>query len=191
MIELAQKIRDHGTYLGNGILKVDGFLNHQIDAGLMHRAGQEFAKRFAATTPDIILTAEISGIAPAAMAGLAMDLPVVYARKHRPITMPENVFMSSAPSHTKGKIVQLMVSPEFLKADQRVLIIDDFLATGKTLNGLVDIVGQAQAELVGIGAVIEKSFEGGREMLSKLGIQIESLAIIDSLSEAGIEVRAG
>ncbi len=191
MIELAQKIRDHGTYLGNGILKVDGFLNHQIDAGLMYRAGQEFAKRFVTTSPDIILTAEISGIAPAAMAGLAMNVPVVYARKHRPITMPENVYTSSAPSHTKGKIVQLMVSPEFLKADQRVLIIDDFLATGKTLNGLVDIVSQAGGDLVGIGAVIEKSFEGGREMLTKLGVQIESLAIIDSLSDAGIEVRAG
>ncbi len=191
MKELVQKIQEHGVYLGNGILKVDSFLNHQIDAGLMHRGGVEFANRFAATKPDVILTAEISGIVPATMTALQMQLPIVFARKHRPITMPKDVYSSSAPSHTKGKIVELMVSPEYLKAGQRVLIIDDFLATGKTLQGLVQIVGQAQAELVGIGAVIEKSFEGGRALLSTLGVQIESLAIIDALSDDGIEVRGG
>jgi len=149
----------------------------------MREAGVEIARRFAGTNPTRILTAEVSGIIPAVMAGLAMgNLPVVYARKHKPITMREPVYIDSAPSHTKGGEVLLMVSPEFLGGDDRILIVDDFLASGRTIDALARIVHQSGAELVGIAAVVEKTFEGGREVLSHWGVPIESLAIIRDMS---------
>ncbi len=141
MEALRQRILDEGENLGNGILKIDSFLNHQLDPELMEAVGEEVAIRFADTHPTRILTAEVSGIIPAVMAGKAMgNLPVVYARKHKPITMMEPVYVDSAPSHTKGGEVMLMVSPEFLHAGDRVLIVDDFLASGKTINALCRIV---------------------------------------------------
>lgn len=188
MQALKERIEKEGTNLGRGILKVDSFLNHQIDPKLMDAVGKELARRFALAGATRILTAEISGIAPAVATGLHMGLPVVYARKHRPITMPETAFRATAPSHTKGNLVELLVSPEYLFASDKILIIDDFLATGKTLMGLIDIVKQAGAQLVGIGAVIEKSFEGGRDLLSQFGVQLESVAIITNLSDGKIEL---
>jgi xanthine phosphoribosyltransferase len=181
MKELEERIRREGKNLGNGILKVDGFINHQVDPQLMNACGQEFARRFEKLGATRVLTAEISGIAPALMAALHLGLPVVYARKHKPITMPDQVFLTLSPSHTKGRMVELIVSPEYLGHGERVLIIDDFLASGATILGLVRLANAAGAEVIGIGAVIEKSFEGGRQALAHLGVPVESLACITAM----------
>lgn len=181
MIELIERIRRDGKNLGNGILKVDGFINHQVDPMLMDACGREFARRFANVRATKVLTAEISGIAPALTTALHLGLPVVYARKTKPITMPDQVFLTTAPSHTKGRMVELIVSPEFLANGERILIIDDFLASGATIWGLVRLAQTAGATIVGIGALIEKVFEGGRDLLKPLGVPIESLAVIRSL----------
>lgn len=181
MIELIERIRRDGKNIGNGILKVDGFINHQVDPMLMDACGREFARRFANVRATKVLTAEISGIAPALTTALHLGLPVVYARKTKPITMPDQVFLTTAPSHTKGRMVELIVSPEFLANGERILIIDDFLASGATIWGLVRLAQTAGATIVGIGALIEKVFEGGRDLLKPLGVPIESLAVIRSL----------
>ncbi|HET59661.1 MAG TPA: xanthine phosphoribosyltransferase [Chloroflexi bacterium] len=180
---LIKRIKESGQNLGNGILKVDGFINHQVDPMLMDACGEELARRFKDCGATRILTAEISGIGPALMTGKYMQLPVVYARKHKPITMPDQVFLTLAPSHTKGRMVELIVSPDYLKSGERILIIDDFLASGATIAGLVRLVEVAGAELVGIGALVEKLFEGGRAMLSRPGLQIESLACITNMDD--------
>jgi xanthine phosphoribosyltransferase len=138
-----------------------------------------------------VLTAEISGIAPALTTALALGVPVVYGRKSKPITMPDEVFIATAPSHTKGKEVQLMVSPEFLGAADKVLIIDDFLATGYTIQALVRLAQQAGAEVIGVGAVIEKSFEGGRAKLEAQGIRVRSLAVIEKMTDDEIFFAEG
>ncbi len=190
MKELEERIRREGQDLGNGILKVDGFVNHQVDAALMDECGKEFARRFARLGATKVLTAEISGIAPALTTALHLGLPVVYARKNKPITMPDQVYLTLAPSHTKGRMVELIVSPEYLGHGERVLIIDDFLASGATILGLARLAKAAGAEVVGVGALIEKVFEGGREALKPLGLPIESLACITSM-EGGRIVFAG
>ncbi|PKN94579.1 MAG: xanthine phosphoribosyltransferase [Chloroflexi bacterium HGW-Chloroflexi-6] len=187
MKELVEKIAREGKNLGNGILKVDGFVNHQVDAGLMNLCGLEFARMFRHLGATKILTAEISGIAPALTTAIHLGLPVVYARKTKPITMPDQVYLTLAPSHTKGRMVELIISPEHLPHGERVLIIDDFLATGATILGLVRLAQTAGAEIVGVGALIEKTFEGGREALASLGVQVESLAKISSLDDGKIE----
>jgi len=179
--ELVERIRSEGKALGNGILKVDGFVNHQVDAVLMDACGREFARRFAGIGATKVLTAEISGIAPALTTALHLGLPVVYARKTKPITMPDIVLLTVAPSHTKGVITELIVSPEYLGSGERVLIIDDFLASGATIMGLVRLAQTAGATIVGIGTLIEKSFEGGRAALAPLGVLVESLAVIKSM----------
>src|SRR5512136_2364402 len=183
MKELQERILREGKNLGNGILKVDSFINHQVDAGLMDACGQELARRFRDIGATKVLTAEISGIAPAVSAAFHLRLPVVYARKHKPITMPDQVFLTLSPSHTKGRMVELIVSPEYLGHGEKVLIIDDFLASGATILGLARLAKAAGAEVVGIGALIEKSFEGGREALKSLGLPIESLARISSMHD--------
>ncbi len=183
MQALKERIQRDGKNLGNGILKVDGFVNHQVDPVLMYECGEEFARIFADLKATKILTAEISGIAPAVATGIHLGLPVVYARKTKPITMPDQVFLTLAPSHTKGRMVELIVSPEYLSHGERVLIIDDFLASGATIMGLVRLAQTAGAEIVGIGALIEKTFEGGRDLLSTLGVPVKSLACITSLDD--------
>jgi xanthine phosphoribosyltransferase len=147
----------------------------------MFEAGKEFASRFKDVGATKILTAEISGIAPAVSTGYHLNLPVVYARKHKPITMPDQVFLTLAPSHTKGRTVELIISPEYLAGGERVLIIDDFLASGATILGLVRLAQTAGAVIVGIGTLVEKVFEGGREKLAPLNIPVESLAAITSM----------
>lgn len=178
---LKDRILKEGQNLGGGILKVDGFINHQVDPKLMDVCGQEFARIFQNIGATKILTAEISGIAPALTTGMHMNLPVVYARKHKPITMPDQVFLTLTPSHTKGRTVELIVSPEYLANGERVLIIDDFLASGATILGLVRLAHAAGARVVGIGALIEKTFEGGRQALSHLNIPIVGLAQITAM----------
>lgn len=181
MEALIEKIRREGKNLGGGILKVDGFINHQVDPQLMDACGRELARRFRDIGATKVLTAEISGIAPALTTGLHLGLPVVYARKHKPITMPDQVFLTLTPSHTKGRTVELIVSPEYLAGGERVLIIDDFLASGATILGLARLAQTAGATIVGIGALVEKTFEGGRQALAHLGVPIESLAMIRSM----------
>lgn len=184
MQALKDKIREEGQYLGDGILKIDGILNHQMDPRLIKAMGEEIKRLFADANPTRILTAEVSGIAPALMAAMAFDVPVVYARKHKPVTMYGPIFLETAPSHTKGGETFLMVAAEYLPPGERVLIVDDFLASGKTLLALARMVEQAECTLVGIAAVVEKSFEEGRQKLfDKYGVQIESLANIAYLDE--------
>jgi xanthine phosphoribosyltransferase len=186
MEALKQRILQEGKNLGGGILKVDGFINHQVDPQLMDECGREFARLFANLGATRVLTAEISGIAPALATAMHLKLPVVYARKTKPITMPDQVYLTVAPSHTKGRMVELIVSPEYLAKGERVLIIDDFLATGSTIMGLVRLAHAAGAEVVGIGTLIEKSFEGGRAALEHLGLQVESLVCLSSMDNGQI-----
>lgn len=186
MDALRRRILAEGRNLGGGILKVDGFLNHQVDPQLMNECGHELARRFAPARATKVLTAEISGIAPAFSTALVLGVPLVYARKQKPITMPDQIYLTLAPSHTKGLNVELIVSPEYLGSSERVLIVDDFLATGQTILGLARLAKAAGAAIVGIGVVIEKSFEGGRAALSSLGVPIEALAIVADMSDGKI-----
>jgi xanthine phosphoribosyltransferase len=189
---LVDRIRAEGRNLGRGILKVDGFINHQLDPALTLAMGEAFAQRFAqAGVMGItkIITAEVSGIAPALTTGIVLGAPVLYARKTRPITMAQGMYRAKAPSHTKGGIVELIVSPEYLLPHDRVLLIDDFLATGKTIAALAQLVEQCGATLCGIGCIIEKSFEGGRQELAHLNVPIISLAVIESMEGEMIVVR--
>jgi xanthine phosphoribosyltransferase len=186
MRELQDRIMQEGKNLGDGILKVDGFINHQVDPLLMDACGRELAQRFKGVNATKILTAEISGIAPAVSTAFHLKLPVVYARKHKPITMPDEVFLTLSPSHTKGRMVELIISPEYLGRGERVVVIDDFLATGATIQGLVRLAQTAGSTIVGIGALIEKTFEGGRGALAYLGVPIEALVQIVSMDNGQI-----
>jgi xanthine phosphoribosyltransferase len=186
MKALIDRIRAEGENLGGGILKVDGFVNHQVDPVLMDACGKELARRFSPTKPTKVLTAEISGIAPALTTASHLGLPVVYARKAKPITMPDEIYLTLAPSHTKRRTVELIVSPEYLGSDERVLVIDDFLASGETIMGLARLAQTAGAEIVGIGTLIEKRFEGGRGLLSQLDVPVESLAVILNMDDGKI-----
>jgi len=181
--ELEERILRDGKNLGGGILKVDSFVNHQVDPLLMDICGREFARRFASVGATKVLTAEISGIAPALTTAIHLGLPVVYARKTKPITMPDQVYLTLAPSHTKGRMVELIVSPEYLANGEKVLIIDDFLASGQTILGLARLAEASGSRIVGIGALIEKTFEGGRDALKTLNVPIESLACITSMED--------
>lgn len=184
---LKERILAEGKNLGRGILKIDSFLNHQIDPALMEAIGEDIAAKFTDTRPSRILTAEVSGLIPAAMVGKAMgNVPVVYARKRKPITMMEPVYIETAPSHTKGNEVSLMVSPEFIHAGEHILIVDDFLATGRTIDALCRIVQNAEAELIGIAAVVEKTFEHGRDILASWNVPIYAAATITDMSDGKI-----
>jgi xanthine phosphoribosyltransferase len=190
MRELQERISREGKNLGNGILKVDGFINHQVDPVLMDACGRELAQRFRDIGATKVLTAEISGIAPAVTTAYHLNLPVVYARKTKPITMPDQVFLTLSPSHTKGRMVELIVSPEYLGHGERVLIIDDFLATGATILGLVRLAQTAGSTVVGIGALIEKTFEGGRDALSVLEVPVVALVQITAMEGNQIKFAA-
>ncbi len=190
MEALKARILAEGRNLGHGILKVDSFINHQVDPTLMLAVGKDLALRFAGVGATKVLTAEISGIAPAVLTALELDVPVVYARKTKPVTMTTPVYVEAAPSHTKGMDTFLMVSPEFLGPGDRILIIDDFLASGQTIDALVRLVRHAGAELVGIGALIEKRFEGGRERFADLRVPIQALAVITSMEQGQITFQA-
>jgi xanthine phosphoribosyltransferase len=181
--ELEERILRDGQVKSGGILKVDSFVNHQVDPLLMDSCGREFARLFASVGATKILTAEISGIAPALTTAIHMGLPVVYARKTKPITMPDQVYLTLAPSHTKGRMVELIVSPEYLANGEKVLIIDDFLASGQTILGLVRLAEAAGSKVVGIGTLIEKLFEGGRSVLQSTGVPVHSLACITSMTD--------
>ncbi|CAA9588945.1 MAG: Xanthine phosphoribosyltransferase [uncultured Truepera sp.] len=193
METLVRRIRQEGRSLGQGILKVDGFINHRLEPALTLEMGRAFAARFGAlgvTDVSKVVTAEVSGIAPALATGVALGVPVVYARKKRPVTMPD-ALISYAPSRTKGGVTPLYLSPEYVGADDRVLLIDDFLASGQTILALAELIGRCGAALLGVGCAVEKTFEPGRETLSGLGVPVVSLAAVTALSGAGVRVENG
>ncbi|HEX7003021.1 MAG TPA: xanthine phosphoribosyltransferase [Trueperaceae bacterium] len=189
MKELRERILAEGRVLPGNILKVDGFLNHQLDPRLTLEMGREFRRRFEAagvTGVSRVVTAEVSGIGPGLATAIAFDVPLVYARKKRPVTMSDRALEARAPSHTKGGITSLLVSPEYLRPGDRTLLIDDFLASGRTVVALAQLIEGAGAKLVGAGFVIEKSFAGGRSLLGPLGVPLVSLAVVSSLGVDGI-----
>lgn len=175
---LEERILKDGTVLGKDVLKVDNFLNHQIDPVLMQELGNAFADYFADRNITKILTVETSGIAPAVFAGLALGVPVVFARKHKSLTLTDNLYCASVYSFTKNTTNEIAISKNFLSSEDHVLLIDDFLANGQAATGLVDICQQAGASIAGIGIVIEKSFQRGRQELEAQGFDILSLARI-------------
>jgi len=175
---LEDRIREDGQVLGADVLKVDNFLNHQIDPDLMMALGEEFHRRFQDAPITKILTVESSGIAPALAAGMAFHVPVVFARKHKSLTLKDNLYTATVYSFTKKTSNEISISKKFLSSDDNVLIIDDFLANGQAVEGLIEIIGQAQATLSGVGIVIEKTFQKGRQLLDERHIHVESLARI-------------
>lgn len=183
---LEQKILTEGNVLSESVIKVDSFLNHQIDPVLMREIGTEFTERFAGRGITKILTLESSGIAPATMTGLAMGVPVIFARKRKSLTLNDNLYTAEVHSFTKKETNEISVSKDYLSNEDTILIMDDFLANGQAVSGLMDIADQAGAKLGGVGIVIEKGFQDGGKRLRKQGIQLESLATIASLSDKQI-----
>ena len=189
MKPLINRIIQNVRSLDGGILKVDRFINHQMDPYLMKQVAVELMNRFSESHPTKILTVEASGIAPAVMLGYLMELPVVFAKKKQPSTMSD-FYASKVRSFTKQRDYTLIISHDYLSPDDRVLFVDDFLAYGNTGLGIVDLCRQAGAELVGMGFIIEKEFQHGRELLQAEGItRIESLAIIESLDNCEIKIK--
>ncbi|GGJ65807.1 xanthine phosphoribosyltransferase [Deinococcus aquiradiocola] len=192
MQSLVNAIREHGIILPGGILKVDGLVNHQLLPAVTRDMGQQFAAYFRPLAPTKILTIEVSGIAPAIVTAIELNVPMVYARKKRPITMKDPAFHAQSVSRTKGGVVDLFVSGEYLGPGDRVVVIDDFLASGGTLLALNGMIEQSGATLLGLGCVIEKQFEGGREKLAHLGVPIHTLANIVRMNEQeGVIVESG
>lgn len=185
---LKERILQDGRCFPGGILKVDNFINHQMDPILMKSIGVEFVKRFASAEINKVITVEASGIAPAIMVGYLLELPVVFAKKKKPSTM-ENMLVTSVYSFTKQRNYEVCVSRDFLCPGDKVLFIDDFLANGNAAKGMIDLVRQAGAELAGMGFIIEKAFQDGGKLLRDQGIHVESLAVIDSLDNCQIHMR--
>jgi xanthine phosphoribosyltransferase len=165
MKALKDRIMAEGKNLGNGILKVDGFINHQVDPMLMDACGQELARRFRELGATKVLTAEISGIAPALTTAFHLGLPLFTLENTNRLPCQIRFFLTLSPSHTKGRMVELIISPEYLAGGEKVLIIDDFLASGSTILGLVRLAETAGAKIVGIGTLIEKEFRRRAEGL--------------------------
>ena len=184
---LKEKIEKEGKVLSDVVLKVDSFLNHQIDPLLMKEIGEEFANRYSNDIITKVLTIESSGIAPATFLGLTIGAPVVFARKRKSLTLTDNLYSSKVHSFTKNETNEISVSKNFLSAEDNVIIIDDFLANGEAVKGLLDIAEQAGATVVGVGIVIEKGFQDGGKLLREKGIRIESLARIKSLTNGKVE----
>ena len=175
------KIREKGT-----ILKVDSFLNHQMDIRLFQEMGKEFFRLFGGEGVTKILTVEASGIGVACMAGQYFDVPVIFAKKSKTKNIDGSVYTAPVESFTHGGVYDVMVAKEFLREGDRVLLVDDFLANGAALEGLINIVEQAGAAVVGAGICVEKAFQPGGERIRAKGVRVESLARIKSMSEAGI-----
>ncbi len=186
---LKQRILKDGRIIGADILKVDSFLNHQLDVGLLKEIGKEFKKRFENKNITKILTVEASGIAVACMAALYFDVPVVFAKKSEAKNLDIDTYESDVFSFTKNKGYKIRVSKKYITSLDSVLVIDDFLANGKAVQGLADIVGQAGASLEGVGIVIEKGFQDGGKTLREAGMQVESLAIVESMDKGSIVFR--
>lgn len=184
---LEERILKDGVVLGDNVLKVDNFLNHQIDPVLMQAIGNEFAELFKERGINKIITIESSGIAPAVFAGLAMGVPVVFARKHKSLTLVDNMYSASVYSFTKNVTNEIAVSKSFLDSSDNVLLIDDFLANGQAAIGLLEICEKAGAKVGGMGIVIEKSFQKGRQIVEEGGIEIASLARIAAFEDGVVK----
>lgn len=178
---LEDRIREDGTVLPGDVLKVDNFLNHQIDPDLMSAIGEEFARLFADAGVTKVLTVESSGIAPALMTGLQLHVPVIFARKHRSLTLTDNLYTATVYSYTKQVNNDISVDKRFISPDDKVLIIDDFLANGQAVQGLMEIAKAANVDIAGVGVVIEKSFQKGHQMVLDAGLHLEALASVASL----------
>ena len=180
---LKDRIRKDGKIKGGNVLKVDSFLNHQMDIKLFEEIGKEFKRRFADVEVNKILTIEASGIGIACVVAQYFGVSVLFAKKNKTKNIAGDVYTSKVESFTHGRVYDIIVSKEFLGKGDKVLLIDDFLANGKALEGLAKLVEDSGAELVGAGVVIEKGFQPGGDNLRKQGIRLESLAIVDSMDE--------
>ena len=189
MQELKERIVKEGKVLPGNIIKVDGFLNHRIDTELMDHIAEEFGKHFNMDEVTMILTAEASGIALATICANKYGVPMVFAKKAKSDNIEGGLYQSDIFSYTYKKKVTLLVSKEWLSADDKVLIIDDFMANGEAMRGLCDIVNAAGATLVGIGCAVEKGFQGGGDRLRAAGVNLKSLAIIESAEPGNIVFR--
>ncbi len=187
---LRERIEKDGKVRDGNVLKVDSFLNHQMDIALFSEIGKEFKRRFANDAITKILTIEASGIGIACITAQYFGVPVVFAKKNKTKNIAGDVYTSKVESFTHGRSYDIIVSKEFLSPDDTVLVIDDFLANGSALSGLCALVHHAGAKLAGAGIVIEKGFQPGGEMLRSQGLRIESLAIVESMNEGGIQFRA-
>lgn len=185
---MEEKILAEGTVLPGGILKVGNFLNQQIDTDFLRAMGEEIAELFAGCGVTKILTVEASGIAIAAAAGLAMNVPLVFAKKHKTSNVDGSIYSTVVHSFTHNTDYNVVVSRDYLRAGEKVLLVDDFLAAGNAFKGLIDLCRQAGAEVVGACAAIEKGFQGGGDELRAMGVRVESLAIVDSMDD-GIVFR--
>ena len=189
MQELKDRIVKEGKLLPGNIIKVDGFLNHRIDTELMDHIAEEFGKHFNMDEVTMILTAEASGIALPAIVAHHLHKPMIFAKKAKSDNIEGGLYQSDIFSYTYKKKVTLLVSKEWLSADDKVLIIDDFMANGEAMRGLCDIVNAAGATLVGIGCAVEKGFQGGGDRLRAAGVNLKSLAIIESAEPGNIVFR--
>ena len=189
MQELKERIRREGKVLPGNIVEVDGFLNHRVDCQFMGRIADEFAKQFDVKNIDIVLTAEASGIALAAICALKYGVPMIFAKKAKSDNIEGGLYQSEIYSYTYKKKVTQLLSKEWLPAGSRVLILDDFMANGEAVRGLCDLVQQAGAELVGVGIAVEKGFQGGGDRLRAMNVNYHALAVIDRADETGIYFR--
>ena len=188
MEELVEEIKEKGIAIGNEILKVDSFLNHQVDVKLMKKIGKEFSEYFKNKNVTKVVTIESSGIAPATMTALALDVPLLNLKKKKPNTMEDEFIQTTVKSFTKGNEYKLTVSKKYIDQNDNVIIIDDFLANGESCLGAIRLVEELGAKVQGIGIVIEKSFQPGREKIDKRGYDIYSLARIKKLENGKIEM---
>ena len=186
MKEMEQMILSEGTVLPGGILKVGSFLNQQIDSVFLRSIGEEIARLYKDAGVNKILTIESSGIAIAAACGIVTGWPVVFAKKHKTSNVDGEVYSTNVHSFTHNTDYTCVVSKDYLKSGDTVLLIDDFLASGNALNGLIDLVDQAGAKLAGVAVTIEKKFQGGGDSLREKGVRVESLAMIESMEGDGI-----
>ena len=185
---LKQRIRKDGVVKGNDVLKVDSFLNHQMDIALFEEIGREFLRRFDGCGVNKILTIEASGIGIACVTAQFFHCPVIFAKKSKTRNIAGEVYTTKVESFTHGNVADVIVSKKFLGSEDRILIIDDFLANGAALEGLIDLVRQAGAQLVGAGIVIEKAFQPGGDRIRAKGVRVESLTRVKSMSEEnGVE----
>lgn len=187
---MEEKILREGEVLPGDILKVGSFLNQNIDTEFLGQMAEEIARLFADKGVTKIVTIEASGIAIAAAAGMSMGVPVLFAKKHRTSNVDGSVYSSVVHSFTHNEDYNVVVSRDYLNADDRVLLVDDFLASGNALRGLIDLCNQAGATLVGVAVAVEKCFSGAGDVFRAQGIQVESLAAIESMSEGEIVFRA-
>lgn len=183
---LEERILKDGDVLGENILKVDSFLTHQVDFELMQEIGKVFADKYKEAGITKVVTIEASGIAPAVYAAQALGVPMIFAKKAKNITMTEGILTAEVYSFTKQVTSQVSIVSRFLSNDDTVLIIDDFLANGQAAKGLLEIIGQAGAKAAGIGIVIEKSFQDGRDLLEKTGVPVTSLARIKAFENGRV-----